>query len=84
MLVVENPIPDEDLDDVAARAEEALLHNPHYALARRLGQLESLRVRAVERGSLGRAQLERAARLGQRVGDVKPTVLVTAPEEGRR
>ncbi|UCC25768.1 MAG: GH3 auxin-responsive promoter family protein [Gemmatimonadales bacterium] len=82
ILVVETPTADEDLPEAADRLEDALIQNPHYALARRLGQLEPLRVRRVRPGSLGRAQLEGAARRGQRLGDVKPTVLVAAADRG--
>lgn len=82
VLVAETAAAEEELAEAAHRLEDALVENPHYALARRLGQLEPLRVRPVEPGSLGRAQLEGAVRRGQRMGEVKPTVLVAAPDRG--
>jgi hypothetical protein len=81
VLVAEDPVPAEDLQEATLRVEEALLHNPHYALARRLGQLQPLRARTVASGSLGRAELESGTRLGRRMGEVKPSVLVTIPED---
>lgn len=62
----------ESLEQVAHRLEGALLENPHYALARRLGQLQPLRALPVAPGF---AAQELRAR-GQRLGDAKPRTLV--------
>jgi hypothetical protein len=62
--------------------ERRLCENPQYAYARRLGQLEALRVLPV-RGVFDRyaeAQLKRGARLG----DVKPVALSPHPPFGTR
>ncbi len=58
-------------DDIAARIDHALSANPHYALARRLGQLAPLRVIPVSPDS-AREELV-ATRL--RIGETKPSVL---------
>jgi hypothetical protein len=58
--------------DLGARLEKALRQNPHYDLARRLGQLQPLRVIPV---AAVRAREELAAHRG-RLGDAKPTVLL--------
>lgn len=59
---------------LAERLEGALQENPHYALARRLGQLQPLRVVEVS-ASRGRDEvLEHRGRLG----DAKPRVLIGA------
>ncbi|MEZ5294038.1 MAG: GH3 auxin-responsive promoter family protein [Vicinamibacterales bacterium] len=60
--------------DLAGRLDDALAANPHYAVARRLGQLSPPRVVAVARDH-GAASL--AATTG-RLGDVKPEVLIPA------
>ena len=58
------------------RLEAALGRNPHYALARRLGQLAPLRVRVVS-GEAAAAALRGESRArGTRLGDVKPRALV--------
>ncbi len=59
-------------DALIGRLEEALGANPHYAWARKLGQLEPVRV-VVVREDAARESL-RAQR--GRLGDVKPAVLV--------
>ncbi len=61
-------------DELASRLESLLGANPHYALARRLGQLQPLRVVIVPTGR-GRAEL---ASFAGRLGDAKPRVLVRA------
>jgi len=57
-----------------SRLDEALAANPHYALARRLGQLAPVRLRAVDAHAV-EAML--SAR-GGRLGDAKPAVLAVA------
>ena len=59
------------VDSLAERCERALCANPHYALARRLGQLQPVRVVSVPHGEGVRAL---AAHRG-RLGDAKPSVL---------
>lgn len=58
---------------LAVQLDELLSANPHYALARRLGQLAMPRVVAVAAGS---RRAEIGAQAG-RLGDAKPRVLVT-------
>jgi hypothetical protein len=61
--------------DLGTRLEQALSANPHYALARKLGQLQAVRVEACAPGN--HAMLAGAARArAGRLGDVKPVVLV--------
>jgi len=62
------------LADLGARTEAALRANPHYALARRLGQLGALRVIPV---AAARARDELAAHRG-RLGEAKPRMLLRA------
>lgn len=66
----------ESTAELGFRLEQALRTNPHYDLARRLGQLEPLRVLPV---SDGLAREELAARRG-RLGDAKPAILLDALE----
>lgn len=61
--------------DLLLRLEEALRQNPHYDLARRLGQLEPLRLVEVEPEEAQRRLLQ-AGQDGVRLGEVKPRVLV--------
>jgi hypothetical protein len=61
-------------EELASRLELTLGANPHYALARRLGQLQPLRVVLVPAGA---ARAELASSAG-RLGDAKPRVLVRA------
>ena len=72
---------DEVTDDagaIAERVEQLLKENPHYAYARRIGQLGALEVRHVS------SPLERymswAQRCNTRLGDIKPSSLRTEPE----
>lgn len=65
-FVVSGPV----REDVVVRVERALSRNPHYALARRLGQLRALRV--VVEPDLARLDGE----AGRRLGEIKPRVLV--------
>lgn len=69
----------EAVTEVARRMEGALRENPHYALARRLGQLAPLRVVIVEPDA---ARGELRQRTG-RLGDAKPRTLVGAHESAR-
>ncbi len=62
--------------ELGASLEVALGANPHYALARRLGQLEPVRVIPV---ATDMARMELAAQRG-RLGDAKPAVLLGAPK----
>ncbi|MCC7055672.1 MAG: GH3 auxin-responsive promoter family protein [Gemmatimonadaceae bacterium] len=64
--------------ELAARLDDLLRANPHYALARRLGQLASLRVTLVSGGP----HLARPARERMRLGDIKPRTLVGVPRAG--
>jgi hypothetical protein len=57
---------------LAERVEAALAANPHYALARKLGQIEPVRVVALHE----EAALEGLRAHRGRVGDAKPVVLV--------
>lgn len=61
--------------DLLARLEESLRQNPHYDLARRLGQLEPLHLVEVAPEEAQRRLLHAAA-TGARLGEVKPRVLV--------
>jgi hypothetical protein len=63
------PVP---FGDLGAQMETALRQNPHYDLARRLGQLQPLRVIPV---AAARAREELASHRG-RLGDAKPKVLL--------
>lgn len=58
--------------DLVQRTEAALCANPHYALARRLGQLKPVRVRPVH----DQTELERLKAWHGRIGDAKPCVLL--------
>jgi hypothetical protein len=58
-------------DAIAQRLETGLSANPHYALARRLGQLEHVRVVTVPAD----APLRELQTSPVRIGDVKPQVL---------
>jgi hypothetical protein len=55
------------------RVEQRLCANPHYALARRIGQLKSLRLVEVER--LFDRYVDVQLKRGVRLGDVKPVAL---------
>ena len=57
------------LDDV----EQRLRRNPQYAYARRLGQLQPLRL--IHIAKLFERYTEAHIKLGVRLGDVKPAVL---------
>jgi hypothetical protein len=65
---------DGDVLAAAATLEQALRANPHYAYARRLGQLGPLRAFRIE-GDGQLAHLAACAARGQRLGDAKPTSL---------
>ena len=77
VLHVESDAPPEALRRAADSLERALSENPHYAYARRLGQLESVRAFRIAEGGAA-AHLEACTRRGQRAGNVKPAVLERA------
>jgi GH3 auxin-responsive promoter len=58
--------------ELESRLERLLCQNPHYALARRLGQLSALRVLLHADSEIGGAITSR----GMRLGDVKPRTLI--------
>jgi hypothetical protein len=64
------------LTELAARAESALGENPHYAIARRLGQLTALRVVLVDPATAR----ERLRATPGRLGDTKPSILLDQAE----
>ena len=68
-----------DEASLAERLEAALAANPHYAWARKLGQLEPVRVVAM-RVEVAREKLRSHE---GRIGDVKPVVLVGRKRGGR-
>ena len=77
LLSREDPAPGQAAE-LTGRLESLLAENPHYALARRLGQLEPLRL--VELGGDAAAErLRQAGASGVRLGDIKPNVLVARP-----
>ena len=59
-------------NEIVARLETCLCANPHYSLARRLGQLKHLRMSVVDSN---RGEIELNAFNG-RLGDAKPKVLL--------
>jgi hypothetical protein len=65
---------DGELLAAAAMLDQALIANPNYAYARRLGQLGPLRAFRIE-GDGQLAHLAACAARGQRLGDAKPTSL---------
>lgn len=77
-LLVSDDVEIASADVAIQRLESALRANPHYALARRLGQLDEVRVVRVARDA-ALADIESHA---GRVGDAKPRVLI--PAEGAR
>lgn len=66
-------------DDVRAMVERGLATNPHYAYARALGQLGSVRIVPVRDGA--ERFVAAAVARGQRRGDVKPTALSAVGDE---
>jgi hypothetical protein len=72
------------LDDIVRRLEAALSANPHYALARRLGQLAPLRAVVASTDAAAEALRPGTRADAMRVGDVKPAILVPAmrPPDG--
>ncbi len=73
---------------LALEADLALQANPHYAHARRLGQLDPVALFEIAQGG-ERAWLRRALDEGRRAGDVKPLLLSARDDwavgfEGRR
>lgn len=71
----ESPSAESASASLATRLDAALAANPHYALARRLGQLQPLQVIIVPADT---ARTELASRSG-RLGDAKPRILVPTP-----
>lgn len=71
-VVLCGKVTSEELAGWGARLETALAANPHYALARRLGQLAPVRV--VDADAAAEAMRLQSQR--GRLGDVKPQVLV--------
>ena len=63
---------------LAAEVDRGLQESPSYAYCRRLGQLGATRAVRVHDGGAA-TYVDRCARLGQRTGDVKPTVLHAVP-----
>jgi hypothetical protein len=63
--------------ELALQADAALAANPHYALARRLGQLGPVRAVAIGR----RADVEALQARRGRLGDAKPGILLDAAPE---
>jgi hypothetical protein len=68
--------------EVLSGIERRLAENPHYAYARRVGQLGPLRARACPdlRNGYHRWRLQQ----GQKLGDIKPPVLLRTAEETAR
>jgi hypothetical protein len=62
------------MSQLVSRLEAGLLAGTHYAYCRRLGQLSPLRGVRIA-GGANRSYIERCARMGQRRGNIKPTVL---------
>jgi hypothetical protein len=62
------------LDTASAKLDESLNANPHYALCRRLGQLDAPRVTLVDGNAYERFSTAEVAR-GRRLGDIKPVAL---------
>jgi hypothetical protein len=73
-LFVETDRDDDELLLAAERLEAALQDNVHYRYCRQLGQLDRVRLFRIE-GRGAEAYLGECQRRGQRLGDVKPTVL---------
>jgi hypothetical protein len=73
-LLVSDEVDVASVEAAAERLERALRGNPHYALARRLGQLDALRAVRVGRHATF-ADIEAHA---GRVGDAKPRMLIVA------
>jgi hypothetical protein len=70
--------PADSVDSLAARLERALHANPHYALARRLGQLAAVRIVTVPPEFAQQAVRHEAQSRAGRLGDVKPRTLIRA------
>jgi hypothetical protein len=76
ILLHDTPLP---AAEIVNRIEGRLTENPHYAYARRIGQLGPLRARACPelRSAYHRWRLQQ----GQKFGDIKPPVLLRTAEE---
>lgn len=77
-LVLSTETLGEPVVEVTRRLERALEANPHYALARRLGQLAPVRVVEVSPNAAQDQLREASQRRGARIGDMKPPTLVLA------
>lgn len=65
-------------DGITERVEQKLKDNPHYAYARRIGQLGALQAHCVDRPL--EHYMDWAASRGMRLGDIKPSPLRPEPE----
>lgn len=81
-LLLSNENRAESSEEIAAKLEQALRANPHYEIARRLGQLEPLRVVLVGFEEAEALFREAQSSGGLRLGDIKPKVLVQRPGTG--
>lgn len=70
-----NNVPDNSLDNVAKMVETKFLENYHYRYCRQLGQLGELRVFSILDNNPEEIYLTTCLKLGQRLGDIKTTVL---------
>lgn len=77
VLHLESGAPDEALVEAAARVEAGLAANPHYAYARRLGQLAPVAAFRIASGGAA-AHLAACVARGQKPGSVKCAVLERA------
>lgn len=77
VLLVSDDVGGDD-EALAARLDQALQANPHYALARRLGQLNQAVVRRVPPDQA----MRELARTSGRLGDAKPRLLLSADHPG--
>jgi hypothetical protein len=66
----------EQIEDLTNRMETKLKANYHYAYARDLGQLGALKSQLITNGTA--QYLSKCISLGQKAGDIKPSVLHTA------
>lgn len=65
-----------DRNSLAGTIEQKLCQNFHYAYCRRLGQLKPLQIRFIS-GHPRKDYLEACVRHGQKLGDIKPSLLST-------
>jgi len=79
ILLHDTPLP---AAEIVSRIEGRLTENPHYAYARRIGQLGSLRAHTCP--GLRSAYQRWRVQQGQKLGDIKPPVLLRTAEETAR